>query len=47
MRIIKEILTLTINCTGRISTHHQIEKFPFKKLILTKQLGVPSYFGKT
>ena len=46
MSIIKEILTLTINCTGRISTHHQIEKFPFKKLILTKQLGVPSYFGK-
>jgi hypothetical protein len=46
MSIIKKILTLTINCTGQISTHRQIEKFPFKELILTKQLGVPSYFGK-
>jgi len=46
MIIIKKILTPTINCTGQISTHPQIEKFPFKELILTKQLGVPSYFGK-
>ena len=46
MSIAKEILTLTINCSGQISTHHQIEKFLFKELILTKQLGVPSYFGK-
>ena len=46
MSIIKKILTPTINCTGQISTHRQIEKFPFKELILTKQLGVPSYFGK-
>ena len=46
MTIVKEILTPTINCSGQISTHIQIEKFSFKELILTKQLGVPSYFGK-
>ena len=46
MSIVKEMSTLTINCSGQISTHHQIKKFPFKELILTKQLGVPSYFGK-
>ena len=46
MSIAKEILTLTINCSGQISTHRHIEKFPFKELILTKQVGVPSYFVK-
>ena len=46
MSIVKEILTPTINCSGQISTHRQIEKFPFKKLLLTKQLGVPSNLEK-
>ena len=36
MSIVKEMLTPTINCSGQISTHRQIEKFPFKKLLLTK-----------
>ena len=36
MSIVKEMSTLTINCSGQISTHRQIEKFPFKKLLLTK-----------
>jgi hypothetical protein len=46
MGIVKEILTLSINCSGQINIHRQIEKFPFKELILTKQVGVPSYFVK-
>ena len=46
MGIVKEILTLSINCSGQINIHRQIEKFPFKELIFTKQVGVPSYFVK-